>query len=222
MVSAIATCRMMFPDSKIDTPTEQNERTAAKHAAPESVRGFARRNKGVRFMPMQTSTSHGGTARRTKTRASARGKTKQQNAIQLLSSDHDEVEKLFKQFKKSNGRKAEIVRRICMALTVHAEIEEEIFYPAMRDAMAAKDESMMDEATVEHETIRNLVEEIEGSGTDDEMLSARMKVLCEYVTHHVKEEEEKIFPKAKKARLDLDELGVELLERKMELMGEQA
>lgn len=173
-------------------------------------------------MPMQTSTSHGGTARRTKTRASARGKTKQQNAIQLLSSDHDEVEKLFKQFKKSNGRKAEIVRRICMALTVHAEIEEEIFYPAMRDAMAAKDESMMDEATVEHETIRNLVEEIEGSGTDDEMLSARMKVLCEYVTHHVKEEEEKIFPKAKKARLDLDELGVELLERKMELMGEQA
>lgn len=173
-------------------------------------------------MPMQTSTSHGGTARRTKTRATARGKTKQQNAIQLLSSDHDEVEKLFKQFKKSNGQKAEIVRRICMALTVHAEIEEEIFYPAMRDAMAAKDESMMDEAAVEHETIRNLVEEIEGSGTDDEMLSARMKVLFEYVTHHVKEEEGKIFPKAKKARLDLDELGVELLERKMELMGEQA
>ncbi len=173
-------------------------------------------------MPLQTSTSHAGTARRTKSRASARGKTKQQDAIHLLSSDHDEVEKLFKQFKKSNGRKADIVRRICMALTVHAEIEEEIFYPAMRDALSDKDETLMDEAAVEHETIRNLVEEIEDSGNDNEMLAARMKVLCEYVTHHVKEEEGKIFPKAKKARLDLDALGAELLERKMELMDEEA
>jgi hemerythrin superfamily protein len=171
---------------------------------------------------MQTSTSRGGTARRSKARGTTRSKSKQQNAIQLLSSDHDEVEKLFKQFKKSNGRKAEIVRRICTALTVHAEIEEEIFYPAVRDALAAKDESLMDEAAVEHETIRNLVEEIQSSGTDDEMLSARMKVLCEYVTHHVKEEEGKMFPKAKKARVDLDALGAELLERKMELMGEEA
>lgn len=173
-------------------------------------------------MPLQTSTSHAGTARRTRSRSSAKSKSKQQDAIHLLSNDHDEVEKLFKQFKKSNGRKAEIVQRICTALTVHAEIEEEIFYPAMRDALAAKDESLMDEAAVEHETIRNLVEEIQDSGSDDEMLAARMKVLCEYVTHHVKEEEGKIFPKAKKARLDLDALGAELLERKMELMDEEA
>lgn len=173
-------------------------------------------------MPMQTSTSHAGTGRRTKSPASARGKTKQQDAIHLLSNDHDEVEKLFKQFKKSNGRKAEIVRQICTALTVHAEIEEEIFYPAMRDALSDKDETLMDEAAVEHETIRNLVEEIEDAGNDDEMLAARMKVLSEYVTHHVKEEEGKIFPKAKKARLDLEALGMELLERKMELMDEEA
>lgn len=173
-------------------------------------------------MPLQTSTSHAGTARGTKSRTTAKAKAKRQDAIQLLKSDHDEVEKLFKQFQKSNGRKAEIVHRICTALTVHAEIEEEIFYPAMRDALADKDESLMDEAAVEHETIRNLVEEIEDAGNDDEMLAARMKVLCEYVMHHVKEEEGKIFPKATKARLDLDELGTELLERKRELMDEEA
>lgn len=176
-------------------------------------------------MRLQTSTSHAGIARGTRSRSSARGKAKRQDAIHLLTSDHDDVEKLFKQFQKSRhdgARKSDIVQRICTALTVHAEIEEEIFYPAMRDALADKDESLMDEAAVEHETIRNLVEEIEDSGNDDELLAARMKVLCEYVMHHVKEEEGKIFPKAKKANLDLDELGAELRERKMELMGEEA
>lgn len=176
-------------------------------------------------MRLQTTTSHAGMARRTRSRSSARGKPKRQDAIHLLASDHDEVENLFKQFQKSRqdgARKSDIVQRICAALTVHAEIEEEIFYPAMRDALPDKDESMIDEAAVEHETIRNLVEEIEDSDKDDEMLAARMKVLCQYVMHHVKEEEREIFPRAKKARLDLDELGAELLERKMELMDEEA
>jgi hemerythrin superfamily protein len=175
-------------------------------------------------MRLQTSTSHAGMARGTRPRSSARGKAKRQDAIQLLASDHDEVEKLFQQFQKSRhdgARKSDIVQRICTALTVHAEIEEEIFYPAVRDALSDKDESLLDEAAIEHETIRNLVEEIEDSGHDDEMLAARMKVLCEYVMHHVKEEEGKIFPKAKKTRLDLDELGAELRERKMELMAEE-
>jgi len=175
-------------------------------------------------MPSQTGTSHAGTARGTRARSSARTRAKRHDAIQLLASDHDEVEKLFKQFQKSRqdgARKGEIVRRICVALTVHAEIEEEIFYPAMRDALPDKDESLMDEAAIEHETIRNLVEEIGDSGNDDEMLAARMKVLSEYVMHHVKEEEGKIFPKARKARLDLDGLGAELLERKKELMREE-
>jgi len=176
-------------------------------------------------MRLQTSTSHAGTARGTKSRSTARPKAKPQDAIHLLASDHDEVEKLFKQFQKmkqDGARKSDIVDRLCTALTIHAEIEEEIFYPAVRDALPDKDESLMDEAAVEHETIRNLVEEIEDAASDDEMLAARMKVLCEYVMHHVKDEEGRIFPKAKKARLDLDELGVELLERKMELMDEKA
>jgi hemerythrin superfamily protein len=174
-------------------------------------------------MPLQTSTSHSRTGRTTRARSTARSRAKEQNAIQLLSKDHDEVEKLFKQFQKMSrdgGRKTEIVRQICTALTVHAEIEEEIFYPAVRRALGEKGESLMDEAAVEHEGVKNLVEQIENARGNSDMLAARMTVLCEYVMHHVKEEEGKIFPKAKRARLDLEELGEELLERKMELMEE--
>jgi hemerythrin superfamily protein len=148
---------------------------------------------------------------------------KEQNAIAVLSKDHDEVKKLFKQFQKlsrDGARKRDIVREICTALTIHAEIEEEIFYPAVRDALGEKQEILMDEAEIEHSSIKNLVEQVESSGSDDELLAARMNVLCEYVMHHVKEEEGKIFPKAKRARLDLDQLGAELLERKTELMQE--
>jgi|SRR5689334_4841396 hemerythrin superfamily protein len=171
-------------------------------------------------MPLQTSTSHSRAGRTTRARSISRTKEKEQNAIQLLSKDHDEVEKLFKQFQKMSrdgSRKTEIVRQICTALTIHAEIEEEIFYPAVREALGEKGESLMDEAAVEHEGVKNLVEQIENARGNDEMLTARMKVLCEYVMHHVKEEEGKIFPKAKRARLDMEELGAELLERKMEL-----
>src|SRR5579872_3564447 len=103
-------------------------------------------------MPLQTSTPSGRTSRG---RSTSRSRSKQKDAIKLLSNDHDEVEKLFKQFQKmkSDGaRKNEIVRQICTALTVHAEIEEEIFYPAVREAISEKDEVMMDEAAIEHET----------------------------------------------------------------------
>jgi hemerythrin superfamily protein len=104
---------------------------------------------------------------------------------------------------------------------VHAEIEEEIFYPACRDELREGGEMMMDEAEVEHAGIKRLVEELEEADPDDEMTAAKVKVLCEYVTHHVKEEEGTIFPKIKKSDLDLDALGAELMERKQELMGEE-
>ena len=175
-------------------------------------------------MPLQTHTSHARQGRTTRTRVAAKPKSKQQNAIQLLSDDHAEVKKLFSQFQKSRhdgASKQEIVHKICTALTVHSEIEEEIFYPAVREALGKKEEMLMDEAAIEHDSIKNLIEQIEDSAGDDEMLAAKMNVLCEYVMHHVKEEEGKIFPKAKKARLDLGELGTELLERKMELMEEE-
>ena len=174
-------------------------------------------------MPLQTTTSHSRSGTSMRTRSTAGARSRQQNAIQLLSNDHDEVEQLFKQFqklKRDGAQKHELVRQICTALTVHSELEEEIFYPAVREALGRKQEILMDEAAIEHDSIKNLIEQIEDSGDNDEMLAAKMNVLCEYVMHHVKEEEGEIFPKAKRARLDLNELGAELLERKMELMDE--
>jgi len=172
-------------------------------------------------MPLGTSTHAKG---RTSTTSKSMKGPKQQDAVKLLMADHDEVEALFKQFQKAKdgaSQKADIVQQICTALTVHAEIEEEIFYPAARDALAEKGEDMIDEAEVEHASIKSLVEQLKDAEPDDDMYDAKVKVLCEYVNHHVKEEEGEMFPKIKKTKLDLEELGAELMERKMELMGEE-
>jgi hemerythrin superfamily protein len=171
-------------------------------------------------MPEGTSTSHAKQGRK----ASTSKNEVKQDAIQLLMSDHKEVEELFKQFqkvKKNDGDKAGIVKQICDALSVHAEIEEEIFYPAARDALSEKGEDMLDEAEVEHASIKSLVEQLEDADSEDDLYDAKVKVLCEYVTHHVKEEEGEMFPKVRKTNLDLEELGAELMERKQELMEEE-
>src|ERR1700704_2419474 len=174
-------------------------------------------------MPTGTSTSQSKQERGSKTRSSSKNQAKQ-DAITLLMSDHDEVEELFNQFqkaKKNGGDRADIVEQICKALTVHAEIEEEIFYPAARDALAEEDgEDLLDEAEVEHASIKSLVEQLQDSDPDDDLYDAKVKVLCEYVTHHVKEEEGEMFPKVKKTDLNLEELGTKLMERKQELMEE--
>ena len=174
-------------------------------------------------MPLGTSAPHS-KQRRTATTKSTKSQSKELDAITLLMNDHDEVEALFKQFQKAkndSGQKAGIVERICEALTVHAEIEEEIFYPAARGALEEKGEDMLDEAEVEHGAIKGLVEQLQNASPDAEMYDAKVKVLSEYVTHHVKEEEGSLFPKVKKTGIDLDELGAELIERKTELMGEE-
>jgi hemerythrin superfamily protein len=148
---------------------------------------------------------------------------KPEDAIKLLLTDHREVEALFKKFesvKDDDSVKADIVAQICEALSVHAEIEEEIFYPAAREALSEKGEDLVDEAEVEHESIKSLVEWLEDAEPGDEHYDAKVKVLTEYVKHHVKEEENELFPKVKKTDLDLDNLGAELFERKTELMGD--
>ena len=145
------------------------------------------------------------------------------DAIALLTADHREVETLFKAFedaKEDDEEKAEIVEKICEALSVHAEIEEEIFYPAARDALSEEGEDLLDEAEVEHASIKSFVEQLQDAEPDEELYDARVKVLCEYVTHHVKEEEGEMFPKVRKTKLDLAELGQELQARKAELMSE--
>jgi hemerythrin superfamily protein len=147
-----------------------------------------------------------------------------EDAIKLLMTDHREVEALFKKFestKDDTSAKADIVAQICEALSVHAEIEEEIFYPAAREALSEEGEDLVDEAEVEHESIKSLVDWLEDAEPGDVHYDAKVKVLMEYVKHHVREEENELFPKVKKTDLDLDNLGGELFERKTELIDDE-
>jgi hemerythrin superfamily protein len=139
-------------------------------------------------------------------------------ALTLLKQDHQTVDKLFKQADKAkSSEKANLVATICQELTVHARIEEEIFYPALRDADVESD--LLDEADVEHQGIKRLVGELEAMEPGDELYDAKVTVLSEYVKHHVKEEETELFPKARKSSADLDEIGQQLEIRKEELKG---
>jgi hypothetical protein len=145
---------------------------------------------------------------------------KESNAIELLKHDHREVESLFKQLdaEEESRSRIEIAQHICLSLIVHSTIEEEIFYPAAREALEEEDREMVAEANVEHSSLKQLIEQISGSGPDDEMLKARLTVLKEYVQHHVKEEEHELMPAVKKTELDLEALGADLKQRKEALM----
>lgn len=149
-------------------------------------------------------------------------KTKPQDAIALLKADHREVEALFEKFEKARGeqRKQSIAEDICRALIVHAQIEEEIFYPACEGKV---EEDMLKEARVEHDSAKLLIRDILGGGPDDVFYDAKVSVLSEQIEHHVGEEEarmEGIFSQARKAGLDLVALGEELRARKDALMAE--
>jgi len=146
--------------------------------------------------------------------------TKSQDAIALLKEDHRTVEKLFKDFEsaKGEGRKEKLARQICLELSVHTKIEEEIFYPACEGKI---EEDLLKEAFVEHDSAKLLVAEIEaGSGQTDEFFDAKVQVLSEQIQHHVEEEEKELFPQVRKADIDLDALGEQLAARKKELVAE--
>ena len=147
-----------------------------------------------------------------------------QDAIELLKADHEEVAAMFGEFSAGgleDDAKEELAEKICKALTVHAQIEEEIFYPAAREALDSDDEDLLDEAEVEHGSIKDLVAAIEGH-EDDALFDAQVKVMGERVKHHVKEEEGEMFPKLKKTDMDMDAIGVQLAQRKEELMSEES
>jgi hemerythrin superfamily protein len=144
------------------------------------------------------------------------------DAIALLKADHREVADLIEEFEEADHEeKAQLARQICDALKVHAQIEEEILYPEAREALDEEDRELVNEADVEHASVRQLVAEIEGATPEDEHFDARVKVVGEYVRHHVKEEEKELFPKLKEADIDLDEMGARLAARKAELMSQQ-
>jgi hemerythrin superfamily protein len=147
------------------------------------------------------------------------------DAIELLTADHREVKALFKAYDKlvkaeaGSDEKQTIALQICTALTAHATAEEEIFYPAAREVLG-EDEDLVDEADVEHASAKDLIAQIEaGSPDEDDLYDAKVKVLGEYIDHHVKEEEGEMFPKVRKSDVDLEALGADLAARKAELLG---
>lgn len=144
------------------------------------------------------------------------------DAIALLESDHREVEAYFATFDDLDDlaeRKA-LAQQICLALTVHATIEEEIFYPAAREAI--EDADLLDEATVEHEGAKILVAQIQDMLPDHPLFAAKVRVLGDQISHHVEEEENELFPQVRESELDLKALGETLAARKAELMAQLA
>lgn len=165
--------------------------------------------------PAQSSADKSVAAQKTPAR-----KTAQKDATAMLKADHKLVAGLFEEFEKtkSDARKTSIVAQICKELTVHAQIEEEIFYPAVKAAL--KDRELVPEATVEHASVKDLIAAVQDKAPYGEMYDATVKVMAEFVKHHVKEEEKEMFTKVRKTELDLKTLGAQMAARKEELMGQ--
>jgi hemerythrin-like domain-containing protein len=149
------------------------------------------------------------------------------DACSLLDTDHKNVKKMFTAYEElahsraagAPDKKRELAQQICMELTVHTQIEEEIFYPAVREAI--KDTDLLDEAEVEHASAKDLIAQLQDATDIDEKFDAKVKVLGEYIDHHVKEERNELFPKARAAHgLDLVGMREQLAQRKEELMAE--
>ncbi|WP_454908774.1 hemerythrin domain-containing protein [Variovorax gossypii] len=156
-------------------------------------------------------------------------KRAQPDACSLLDADHRNVKKMFASYEEltksraasARDKRRDLAMQICMELTVHAQIEEEIFYPAARAAI--KETDLLDEAEVEHAGAKDLIAQIQEAGQVDDMFDAKVKVLGEYIDHHVKEERNELFPKARAARkLDLVAMREQLAARKEELMAEMS
>ena len=145
-----------------------------------------------------------------------------QDAIALLTADHREVSDMFEQYEQLTDRarasKQKLTDKICKALLVHTQIEEEILYPAVREALKDSDD-MVDEAVVEHAAAKDLIQQLRDMDPEDDLYDAKVKVLGEEIEHHVGEEEKEMFPKIRKSGLDIKALGQELAQRKQELMS---
>ena len=184
--------------------------------------------RGGRSASARGSQSRSSGSRASSSRASGSRSTRSRNgsgrddAIALLKADHREVEQFFSEFERTNSddRKRELAEQICQALRAHTTIEEELFYPAFLEATEETD--IHHEAEIEHAGATHLIEEIESAGPEDDHFEARVTVLQEMIRHHVEEEEKRggMFSKAQSSSMDLEALGQELKQRKLELMGE--
>lgn len=143
-------------------------------------------------------------------------RTGREDAVQLLKADHREVDALFEEFEEATSRRRQtIARDVCRMLKVHCQIEEEIFYPAVKERVEEPD--LVNEAVVEQASAKELIAKLEAMDTGDEMFAATFTVLMEMVRHHVEEEEKEMFKQAKAAKVDLVALGEQLEQRKTEL-----
>jgi hemerythrin superfamily protein len=143
------------------------------------------------------------------------------SALELLEEDHRQVEDMFDAYdglKGDDAGKAELAQKICLALEIHALIEEEIFYPQARKA--TEDDDLINESLVEHATVKHLISEIEEMDVGDELYDAKIRVLGEMVKHHIREEEEELFPELERSEIDLQAVGKQLGERKEALLAE--
>ncbi|MFP5392343.1 MAG: hemerythrin domain-containing protein [Gammaproteobacteria bacterium] len=142
------------------------------------------------------------------------------DAITLLTEDHENVKAMFEQYEglsdRSRASKKKLATQICQELIRHTMIEEEIFYPAVRQAI--KDDDMLDEAIVEHASAKDLINQILEMEPAEDLYDAKVKVLQEMIEHHVEEEEKEMFEKARDSKLDLEELGQQMFERKQEIV----
>jgi hemerythrin superfamily protein len=144
-----------------------------------------------------------------------------ENAIAMLKADHRKVESLFKEFEGADDAATQerLAREIVQELAVHAELEEQVFYPAVQAALGEEASDLVMEAVIEHGSLKMLIGQIEDTEPGDELFKPSVKVLKEYVQHHVKEEENQMMPKASRAGVDLEALGEEMAALKLQLLG---
>ena len=148
------------------------------------------------------------------------------NAIEMLKEDHARVNELFAVFKELEDSDSpeivDVVTTACLELMVHSKLEQEIFYPAVHKVADKKMSDLLAEAEIEHGTIDSLIEKLATQRLDMELYKANFKVVQEYVEHHVKEEENEMFPKIESLDLNLETLGKKMQSRQMELVEEIA
>jgi hypothetical protein len=135
----------------------------------------------------------------------------------MLRDDHKRVAEMFTRFESARGSqsKKKIAQQICHELEVHAQLEEELFYPPVREAIG--EDALMDEAEVEHQSAKELISQIKAMSAEDALFDAKVTVLGEYIKHHVKEEQNEMFPKVRESEIDVAELGEQMRARKEEI-----
>ena len=199
-----------------------------KSAAKKESRSGGRSAKGGEGRSGGRAQAKGGAKSESSRGRKSSGRGGKMDALKLLKEDHERVDDMFKKYdrmKEGDERKQALLQQILEEVRVHAQVEEELFYPALRTLFEEggkdKELDLIEEADVEHETVKWLMEQLEsGDQCDEGTTDARVKVMGEYIRHHVEEEEGQIFKAAKKVDLDLEELGQQMDARKRQLMGE--